>query len=289
LDFHVFGESYAGHYVPAVTRELVRRNKAATEDADKVNIVGMAIGNGLTDPEDQYKQYIPFIEEHGLVDDTALKFMNGVADICYPLIDGCNNNDSPGLAWGECMGAVMFCNIGLVTPVQATGINVYDVREQCEHKPLCYDFDNIDAYLAQDEVLAALGIPDDQRWVECNKEVDIFMQYSGDWMKEFKTAVAESVESGVNTLIYAGEFDFICNWMGNHAWTLTMDWHGHDDFNAAENKTWTNEDGEEAGSYLNSENFTFLKVKNAGHMVPRDQPANSMDMVRKHFGLEFGL
>lgn len=114
------------------------------------------------------------------------------------------------------------------------------------------------------------------------------MQYGGDWMKEFKTAVKEVVESGVNTLIYAGEYDFICNWMGNNAWTLDMDWEGKDAFNNAANQTWTNEkSGEEAGSYRNHENFTFLKVKNAGHMVPRDQPANSMDMIRKHVAKEF--
>ena len=286
LDFHVFGESYAGHYVPAVSREIVRRNAEAAE-GDKINLVGMAIGNGLTDPETQYQGYIPFSEEHGLVSSATLKFMGGVLDICEPLIHGCNNNDSKGLAWSSCMGALMFCNIGLVTPIQATGINVYDVREQCEHKPLCYDFDNIDKYLAQDDVLKALGIPDEARWVECNKGVDIIMQYSGDWMKEFGTAVAEIVAAGVNTLIYAGEYDFICNWMGNNAWTLAMDWDGHDDFNKAENKTWTTKDGAEAGSYINHENFTFLKVKDAGHMVPRDQPANSMDMVRKHFAKEF--
>lgn len=284
LPFHIFGESYAGHYVPAVTRELVRRNAAATADDATVNLAGMAIGNGLTDPADQYAQYIPFVRDHELVDDAALRVMEGIWKICEPLINGCNTNDSKGLAWGECMGAVMFCNIGLVTPVQATGINPYDIREQCEHKPLCYDFDNIDKYLGQDSVLEALGIPEEARWVECNKGVDIILQYSGDWMKEFKTAVAEILEAGVNTLIYAGEDDFICNWYGNHAWTLTTDWHGHDEFNAAENKTWTTADGAVAGSYINHEKFTFLKVNGAGHMVPRDQPEAAMDMVRNHFG-----
>ena len=286
-DFHVFGESYAGHYVPAVSQEIVKRNADAS-DGDKINLVGMSIGNGLTDPETQYQYYKPFAVEHGLVSDATLKLMDGTLKVCEPLIHGCNNADGTALEWGACMGAVMTCNIGLVTPVQATGINLYDVREQCEHKPLCYDFDNIDKYLAQPEVLDALGIPDSARWVECNKGVDLMMQYGGDWMKEFKTAVKEVVESGVNTLIYAGEYDFICNWMGNNAWTLDMDWEGKDAFNNAANQTWTNEkSGEEAGSYRNHENFTFLKVNNAGHMVPRDQPANSMDMIRKHVAKEF--
>ena len=55
LDFHLFGESYAGHYVPAISREIVRQNAAAAAGDATINFIGMAIGNGLTDPATQYK------------------------------------------------------------------------------------------------------------------------------------------------------------------------------------------------------------------------------------------
>lgn len=44
-DFYITGESYAGHYVPAVTYHLLNM-----ENPPKLNVKGMAIGNGLTDP-----------------------------------------------------------------------------------------------------------------------------------------------------------------------------------------------------------------------------------------------
>jgi len=33
--------------------------------------------------------------------------------------------------------------------------------------------------------------------------------------------------------------------------------------------------------------LTFLKVKGAGHLVPHDQPENSLDMVIKHIQQAF--
>merc|ERR1740138_1584132 len=54
-DFYVFGESYAGHYVPAVAHRIWSGNKA--KEGVRIPLAGIAIGNGLTDPEEQYKWY----------------------------------------------------------------------------------------------------------------------------------------------------------------------------------------------------------------------------------------
>ena len=40
----VTGESYAGHYIPAIGAKIVQ------EKSTIVNLVGIAIGNGLVDP-----------------------------------------------------------------------------------------------------------------------------------------------------------------------------------------------------------------------------------------------
>ena len=61
LDFYVYGESYAGHYVPVVAKSVMD-NLAGT-----INLRGAAIGNGLTNPMVQYQYYAPFAHEHGLV------------------------------------------------------------------------------------------------------------------------------------------------------------------------------------------------------------------------------
>ena len=55
LPFYAVGESYAGHYVPAVTHKIWQNNNALPAGAIKINLKGTSVGNGLTDPSIQYK------------------------------------------------------------------------------------------------------------------------------------------------------------------------------------------------------------------------------------------
>jgi carboxypeptidase C (cathepsin A) len=55
-DFYITGESYAGHYVPAISHNLAFQHK---EDL-KLNLKGLAIGNGLVAPISQYPEYATF-------------------------------------------------------------------------------------------------------------------------------------------------------------------------------------------------------------------------------------
>ena len=56
-DFYTFGESYAGHYVPAVTHQIWQQNKKAAPGTVHINLKGTSVGNGLTDPIIQYAYY----------------------------------------------------------------------------------------------------------------------------------------------------------------------------------------------------------------------------------------
>lgn len=62
LPFTITGESYAGHYIPAIAHTIYDSNlkvKAGTAEkgVEDVNMVSLAIGNGLTDPLVQYEFY----------------------------------------------------------------------------------------------------------------------------------------------------------------------------------------------------------------------------------------
>ena len=90
--------------------------------------------------------------------------------------------------------------------------------------------------------------------------------------------IPDQLAGGIRVLIYAGDQDFICNWLGNHAWVNELPWAHQGEFASAPVTNWTVA-GVAAGTRQNAANLTFLRVYDAGHMVPRDQPARSLAMV----------
>lgn len=63
-DFFVTGESYAGKYVPAVSHLIHQHNQ---KRQFKINLKGLAIGNGFCDPEHQLR-YGDYLYQLGLID-----------------------------------------------------------------------------------------------------------------------------------------------------------------------------------------------------------------------------
>ena len=104
--------------------------------------------------------------------------------------------------------------------------------------------------------------------------------FAGDWMKPYQKNVIDLLEQELPVLIYAGDKDFICNWLGNQAWTDRLEWSGSKGFSKAPVRSWK-VNGKEAGEVKNYKHFTFLRVFGGGHMVPYDQPENSLDMVNR--------
>ena len=88
------------------------------------------------------------------------------------------------------------------------------------------------------------------------------------------------LENGIRVLVYHGEDDFICNWYGGYNWVSQLQWEYSTQWNKAANMSWTVND-EIAGYNITAHGLTFLKVLNAGHMVPMDQPENALAMIQQ--------
>jgi len=271
--FYITGESYAGHYVPAISARIVRANLA--KEGPIINLQASAIGNGLVDPASQYAQYPDFAYQHGLVNADEYAIMAAAAPVCVALIESCEVNDTIG--WTACIEAFATCNTAELLPIQFSGVNVYDIRLQCGDSPLCYNFTLVDSLMSQEYVQKALGVQG--VWVDCNPLVNLKLVFGGDWMQNFAVDVPLLLSNNVSVLVYSGEYDYICNWYGGSAWTHALDWSGHDAFNAATNQTW-HVSGAAAGTSISAMNFTFLRVRDAGHMVPLDQPQNALSMLQ---------
>lgn len=81
-DFYITGESYAGHYVPAIAYYLLNEAYPPVQ----LNLKGIAIGNGLTDPFQQYPAYAKFSYENNLISKEWRDVLDGGFKACQALI-----------------------------------------------------------------------------------------------------------------------------------------------------------------------------------------------------------
>ena len=81
--FYVTGESYGGKYVPAFVYKIHVENSQAT---NKINLKGMAIGDGLIDPYNEW-DYGPVMYQFGLIDEVELERVNLITYLARTAIE----------------------------------------------------------------------------------------------------------------------------------------------------------------------------------------------------------
>ncbi|KXN71693.1 peptidase S10, serine carboxypeptidase, partial [Conidiobolus coronatus NRRL 28638] len=283
LDFHVTGESYGGHYIPAVGKAINDHNKSSSED--KINLKSIAIGNGLTNPLIQYPYYITMAcnSTYGaVIPQSMCDSWTNLMPNCTSRISDCYNTRSAEI----CANATKYCNDNIFDPYDNFGLNNYDVRTKPNGTDQ-YDSDPSTTFLPflnrldiKEELGANLSI----NFTATYSNDTVYWEYvnAGDWMTPYHQDVAELLNDNIPVLIYAGDSDFICNWYGNKAWTLALDWNGNQGFNSAQDLPLTYpSNGTEYGQYRTYGNFSFVRVYEAGHMVPYYQPAAALDMINR--------
>ena len=271
-EFFIVGESYGGHYTPALSYAVSQGNLHPAPGAIKINLKGFGVGNGLTVPLAQYPEYSTLaynwtMEKLGkpVISLETYSQMQAELAECLPAIAACQTDTS------KCAGAQSMCNNAQIGPYEQTGLNPYDFRKPCEYPGLCYDESAVTAFFNSPATQRALNVDPQTTWAPCNYQVN--GAFSSDWMKQFSEPyVSSQLEAGTRVIVYAGDVDFICNFLGSQAWTLGLDWSGKAGFNAAPLQNWSMPDGTVAGKARTFGGLTFLQVFDAGHMCVLPDP-----------------
>ena len=91
-DFHISGESYAGHYIPVFATEILSHKNR------NINLTSVLIGNGLTDGYTQYEYYRPMACGDGgypaVLDEASCRSMDNALPRCQSMIEACYNTES---------------------------------------------------------------------------------------------------------------------------------------------------------------------------------------------------
>ncbi|KAF9077923.1 serine carboxypeptidase [Rhodocollybia butyracea] len=290
--FHMAGESYAGRYLPLFAAAIYDQNRALVEAGmTPINLTSVVIGNGMTDLETMMPSYYDMTctpaSISPILDISACVAMKNIIprckkwyrEACVDLYDSIN-----------CLAAISFCYPSLSASFMASGTNPYDISVPCNgsvETTSCYPVTlHINNFLSLPDVRKQLGvdlhpsIP--ANFSSCSDDVGEMFSVTQDIAHSSKEYVAALLERGVRVLIYAGSYDWICNWVGNERWSKALEWSGHDEFAAQELREWYIS-GAKAGVTRSAKGglFTFATVDGAGHMVPYDKPMQSLVLVQR--------
>ncbi|XP_049879513.1 venom serine carboxypeptidase-like [Pectinophora gossypiella] len=266
-DFFITGESYAGKYIPSLAMEIHRQNNKATQNSEKINLKGLAMGNAYCDPVNQM-DYGHYLYQLGLIDSKQLKLFEDLqgkiraaiilkdweaADILMDkLLDGEVSNYS------------YFKNF--------TGFNYYYNFLVTNDKT---DISVFTKLLENDSVRKSIHVG----WLPFNsgKEVQEHLIY--DMMKSVACKISELL-SYYRIMFYNGQLDIVVAYPLTENFLRKLKFNCASEYKTAKRQMWFV--GEKLAGYVKKAgNLTEVLVRNAGHMVPHDQPKWALDMITK--------
>ncbi|KAG5995011.1 hypothetical protein E4U52_000478 [Claviceps spartinae] len=273
-DFFIAGESYAGHFIPSIGHEILSHTDR------NINLKGLAIGNGLTDPLIQYSSFRPMVCGQGghraVMRPADCRRMKSAEPECLRQIKECYDLGNPN----TCSSASDYCNTHVL---RVWGGNIYDILHPNGTRKASYATE----FLRESSTKKALGVEVTRQYEECNMDVYDDFVVAGDWMSSVSLRVIPGILAQIPMLIYAGDLDYICNWLGNSAWVSALDWPGQSAFKSAKLSELSVPSGRKYGNVRAAKGLTFMRIYGAGHTVPEYDGEGSLDFFDRWMGGEW--
>ncbi|KAL0950076.1 hypothetical protein HGRIS_010080 [Hohenbuehelia grisea] len=283
MDTFLGGESFAGQYIPYFADAILNSNLGTP-------LRGAAIGNGWIDARRQYATYIDFAVKIGLLEENSedWQYARKRTDECMEELSKITNLEP--LSTGKCERLLLDVARGREKQVDGKDmcINIYDVRYD-DTKPACGmnwppDIKPITKYLDRPDVVRALHAQaHPEAWVECRGPVHSAFKESN---QNSSIVVLPKVLERIPVLIFAGDQDLICNYVGLESMIQAMTWNGATGLGTVQTQSWS-VTGNPAGTWVSSRNLTYAKLFNASHMAPFDLPHVAHDMILRFMGVNF--
>ncbi|KAG6891309.1 Cell death protease [Termitomyces sp. T32_za158] len=283
VDTYLGGESFAGQWIPAFADAMLNSSLA-------VPLRGVAIGNGWIDPRRQYPSYLDYLVKVGLVEENsdAWKEAKKVTDSCMAEVD--KIKDREPMQVKGCEGLLL--DVAKSQEKQVDGkdmcLNIYDVRFH-DTKPDCGmnwppDIRPITAFLGRQDVVNALHAnAHSGSWTECRGGIhSAFHEIT----ENASITVIPRVLTKIPVLIFAGDQDLICNYLGLESMIKEMTWNGATGLGTVQTQSWS-VNATPAGTWVTSRNLTYAKIFNASHMAPFDLPHVTHDMILRFIDFNF--
>ncbi|XP_019581727.2 putative serine carboxypeptidase CPVL [Rhinolophus sinicus] len=268
-DFYAAGESYAGKYVPAIAHYIHKLNPMMSV---KINLKGIAIGDGYSDPESIIQGYATFLYQIGLLEEKQRKYFQKQCDECVKYI-----KEEKWFAAFEVMDKLLDGDLTNDPSYfqNATGCAKYYNILQCTEPE---DHSYFGKFLSLSEMRQAIHVGN--RTFNDGSKVEKYLRE--DMLKSVKPWLTE-IMNNYKVLIYNGQLDIIVAAPLMERSLMAMNWKGSREYKKAERKVWKifKSDKEVAGYVRQVGNFSQVIVRGGGHILPYDQPLRSFDMINR--------
>lgn len=301
----LFGESYAGQYVPAMAHYIHQQNK---QTDDKIHLAGIGLGNGWFDSTIQGPAVIDYAWWRGLIDTSTQRTLHAVWDEYQPRGDTIPQDvDAPfhpfttpdeiGLLWPllKAAGSGAVTDDGTVLP----GPNAYETTTW-DYYPQLYDDDStITLFFNKREVQEALHAirPRDKTilWQQCipgsgRRQRRRLHMMDNDRPMRMERYIADLLDDAkIRVLVYNGDRDMTTCGPATEIALDNMEWRGQSNWNMMANPganrgLWRvphSKHLEPAGYVKTYKNLEFITVYNSGHLMPTNVPAAGLDLVSR--------
>ncbi|KAH8834509.1 Alpha/Beta hydrolase protein [Flagelloscypha sp. PMI_526] len=286
MDTYIGGESYAGQYIPYFADAFLN------DGSLNIPLKGIAIGNGWIDARAHYASYVPFLVKMGILPEGSeeYKVAKKQTDDCLAIYDKheAEPNHIEPISLDGCDG--ILTDIAAIRKKNGMCMNIYDVRLDDTYPDCGMNWpppiNNITKYLDRQDVVVALHAQAHPgSWVECKGGVHTNFR---DTLFDSSIKILPSVAERIPVLIFAGDQDYICNYIGLESMIANMEWAGEKGLGKVETKNWIVDD-QPAGTWVEARNLTYAKMFNASHMAPFDYPHVAHDMILRFMGVDWNL
>jgi carboxypeptidase C (cathepsin A) len=255
-DFYIFGESFGGHYVPALATVLVQN---ITQNG--INLKGIGIGNGWNDPYVQLASFTEYPFATSLLDQKS-------RDNLYALEIEAREAVTAGDYY---TAAKHFDDItGYLTDINAN-ISYYNFEVYNAPNPPYPDWLNLAA------TKTAYGVDPSVTYQDCVNQTyfDFYPDIGLSYIGNYSFLLSQTILPNLRVILYSGQNDIICNTAGTLNYLSTVQWPGNENFISSQKTIFKKSDGSVAGNYKNYDKLTFAVIYDAGHMAPGDQPESA--------------
>mmetsp|Transcript_12791 Transcript_12791/g.24286 ORF Transcript_12791/g.24286 Transcript_12791/m.24286 type:complete len:525 (+) Transcript_12791:223-1797(+) len=274
---YITGESYGGHYVPALAHMIHERNTEISKSNltdGVVPLAGIAIGDGWVDPVHQIPVYPELMYNLGLVN---RKQRRVVQDYCDRAVAHLRRKEyyQAFVVWDELINGDVYPYPNYFH--NATGLSDYDNYLNTEPPA---DFGWYSKFLNQPSVRKQIHVGSlaFQNGKTCEKHL------LADFHQSFAEELTTLLDSGMyKVLIYSGQLDVIISAASTEAMLFHLQWSQQDKFLDAKRSKWYADPASDSVSgYVQSTGpLTYVVLRKAGHIVPYDQPVAALDMITR--------